>query len=265
MQQSPIPAEPYNGEIDRAEALGRLRAEVAAVEARQQRSDALPFGLAAIDDRLGGGGLEGAGLHEIAAASPGLNDDAAATLFAAGIAARFAGAPDATALWALTRFDLYAPGLEQAGLGPERVVYAQGRDDAAVLALAEDALRDRAFSAVVAEVKRIGQAATRRLQLAAADSETPLLLLRRWARRDRPPLDEPSLAVTRWRIGSAPSVPLGIPGVGRACWSVDLVRQRGGNPFSLLVEACDATGLLALPSAASHRAAVAGGALVRAA
>lgn len=252
-------------DIDRAETLGRLRVEVAAVETRAQAVRALPFGLADIDERLAVGGLEGAGLHEIAAASSSLNDDAAATLFVAGIAARFADAPGAAALWALTRFDLYAPGLEQAGLSPERVVYAQGRDDPMVLALAEDAVRDRAFSAVIAEVKRVGQAATRRLQLAAADSETPVLLLRRWAKRDRSPLDEPSLAVTRWQVGCAPSVPLGLPGVGRPCWSVELVRQRGGNPFSLLVEGCDATGLLALPSAAADRAAAAGGALSHAA
>ena len=242
-------------DVDRAETLAGLRAEVAAVETREKQSAVLPFDVAAIDDRLAGGGLDGAGLHEITAASPGLSDDAAATLFAAGIAARFAGEPQGAALWTLARFDLYASGLEQAGLGPDRVVYAQGRDDAMVLALAEDAVRDRAFSAVVVEAKRINQTAVRRLQLAAADSETPILLLRKWAKRDRSPLDEPSLAITRWQIAAAPSLPLGVPGVGRARWSVDLVRQRGGNPFSLTVEACDATGLLALSAPIADRTA----------
>src|SRR3546814_1975484 len=71
---------------------------------------------------------------EIAAASASWSDDAAATLFAAGIAARFA-APGLSALWALTRFDLYAPGLEQAGLGPDRVFYAQGANDRELLAM----------------------------------------------------------------------------------------------------------------------------------
>src|SRR3546814_18566112 len=86
-----------------------------------------------VDHLLAGGGLDGAGLHEIAAASASWSDDAAATLFAAGIAARFA-APGLSALWALTRFDLYAPGLEQAGLGPARVFYAQGATDRELLA-----------------------------------------------------------------------------------------------------------------------------------
>src|SRR3546814_9779033 len=71
---------------------------------------------------------------EIAAASASWSDDAAATLFAAGIAARFA-APGLSALWALTRFDLYAPGLEQAGLGPDRILYAQGSNDRELLAM----------------------------------------------------------------------------------------------------------------------------------
>jgi len=38
----------------------------------------------------------------------------------------------------MTAFDLYAPGLEQAGLGLEKLLYAQGRKDVNVLAIAED-------------------------------------------------------------------------------------------------------------------------------
>src|SRR5690606_25909591 len=113
-----------------------------------------------------------AGLHEIAAATASWGDDAAATLFAAGIAARFAAAPGLSVLWALTRFDLYAPGLEQAGLGPERILYAEGRDDRELLAICEDALRGGALACVVAEVKAADQTATRRLQLAAAEGAT---------------------------------------------------------------------------------------------
>src|SRR3546814_3459949 len=103
-------------------------------------------------------------LHEVAAASASWSDDAATTLFAAGIAARFAAAPGVSALWALTRFDLYAPGLEQAGLGPQRVLYAQGKNDRELLALCEDALRDGSLACVVATVKAADHTATRRLE-----------------------------------------------------------------------------------------------------
>ena len=97
--------------------------------------------------------------------------------------------------------------------------------------------------------------ATRRLQLAASEGGVPVVILRRWRRADSCPLSEPSAAVTRWRIGAAPSVRLGLPGVGRACWHVELVRQRGGESFSLMLEACDGEGRLALPAAARDRAA----------
>ena len=241
-----------------ADALQALRETVARVAAA--RGPVLPFGVGPLDHLLAGGGLDGAGLHEVAAASASWSDDAAATLFAAGIAARFAAAPGLSVLWALTRFDLYAPGLEQAGLGPERIFYAQGASDRELLAMCEDALRDGALACVVAEVKAADQTATRRLQLAATEGKTPMLLYRRYRRYGQCPLTDLSLACTRWRIGSLASAPLAMPGVGRGRWSVELVRQRGGPPFSLELEACDDQGRLALPAATRDRAVAAGGA-----
>jgi protein ImuA len=238
------------------EQLATLRAELA--RTRAKRGPMLSFGIDALDDRLADHGLDSAGLHEVAAASSMLSDDAAATLFAAGIAARFASKPGFTVLWALTRFDLYAPGLEQVGLGPDRILYAQGTKDSEVLAMAEDGLRDRSLACVVAEVRAADQTATRRLQLAASDGKTPILLYRRHRSRERCPLSGLSAAMTRWRIGCCASERLSYPGVGRARWSVELVRQRGGDPFSLELEACDATGRVARPAAARHRAAAPG-------
>jgi protein ImuA len=246
-----------------AEQLAALRAEIA--QTRSARGPALAFGVADLDHRLADHGLDGAGLHEIAGASASLNDDAAATLFIAGIAARFASRPGFSTLWALTKYDLYAPGLEQVGLGPDKILYAQGTRDAEVLALAEDALRDGSLACVIAEVKSADQTATRRLQLAASDGQTPMLLYRRHRARDVCPLIQPSSAMTRWRIGCASSLLLPHPGVGRSRWSIELVRQRGGNPFSLLLEAYDDQGCLALSPTACRGAAEAAGATVQAA
>ncbi len=240
--------------IAKAEVLSSLRKQVA--EGRSSVGLApQTFGFDAIDSRLAGRGMDGTALHEFAAATASLGDDAAVTLFIAGVAARFAVAADARIIWAVSRFDLYAPGLEQAGLPPSRIVFAQGRDDKEVLALVEDALRHGTVAAVVAEVNRADMIATRRLQLAAEAGGTPALLLRRWRRRGVCPLGEMSAATTRWRIGCAPSVPLPFSGVGRARWTVDLVRQRNGDPFSLMIEACDDTGRLAVPAGAADRAA----------
>ncbi len=109
-------------------------------EVRGAETVVLPFGIDALDERLAEGGLVLGGLHEVSAATPTLTDDAAATLFSVGIAARAAAGSGRRVLWALTRFDLYAPGLEQAGLDPTTLLFVEAKDDKDVLAVMEDGL-----------------------------------------------------------------------------------------------------------------------------
>jgi len=215
----------------------------------------LPFGVEGLDRGLNGGGLRAGALHEVASRTCSVVDDAAATLFLAGIAGREAQSMNGPVLWASCGNDLYAPGLAQAGLPAANVIYAQPKDDAALLAVVEDAIRDGTPAAVVAEAAKVSMVATRRLQLVAAEADIPVLLLRRWRGRSQDPLGEPSAAWTRWRVASAPSQRLAVAGVGRARWSVELARQRTGGSFSLIVEGCDETGCLAVPAALGHRAA----------
>lgn len=216
-----------------------------------RRRPVLPFGIGAIDGKLASTGLRLDSLHEVAAATPSPSDDAAATLFLAGIAARAWG----PVLWVVRRRDLFAPGLYQAGLAPERVIYAEAGDDAELLALMEEGLRHRGLGAVVGEVKRAAMPNTRRLQLAAEGGKTVALLLKRHAREDGNPLAVPSAAMTRWRVACAPSAPLpvGVKGIGRAMWRLELVRQRGGESAEWMMEACDDTGRLALPARLADR------------
>jgi hypothetical protein len=215
----------------------------------------LPFGVEDLDGRLGAGGLRAGALHEATARTGALVDDAATTLFLAGIAAREAAIAGGPVLWASCRPNVYAPGLAQAGLASASVIYAHPPDDASLLAVIEDAVRDGTPSAIVAEASKVSMVATRRLQLVAAEADMPVLLMRRRRGRDQDPFAEPSAAWTRWRIGSAPSARLEVAGVGRARWTVELARQRGGEGFSLIVEGSDETGRLAVPAELSHRAA----------
>jgi protein ImuA len=242
--------------------LDALRAEIRAIErgaAMAGLRPALGLGISAVDERLAQGGLPPA-LHEAAAASPAPGDDAAATLFLAALAARFSrAAGSGQVLWAVSRRDLFAPALAQAGLTPDRLLYAQCRDDAETLAVTEEGVRHGSLAAVIGEIGRADMAATRRLQLAAEDSGTPALLLRRWRRIAAEPFAAPSAAFTRWRIGAAPAAPLpfGIDrfeGIGRPRWRVALVRQRGGPPFEWLLEAPDAEARFALPAPIGDRA-----------
>jgi protein ImuA len=242
--------------------LSQLREQLRAMETGSfRRRPALPFGIGEVDAKLASGGLRLDALHEIAGTSADMADDCAATLFMAGIAARAWG----PVLWVVRRRDLFAPGLSQAGLDAKRLIYAEAADDAEMLAIMEEGLRHRGLGAVIGEAKRVAMPATRRLQLAAEGGRTIALLLKRHAREGVDPLGVPSAAVTRWRIGCAPSAPLPVEGVGRPRWQVELARQKGGESLNLILEACDATGRCALPAPMADRKAVAGGAARRAA
>jgi protein ImuA len=237
--------------------LAALRAEIAAIErsgfAGAERP-CLAFGIDEVDRRLAGGGLA-AGLHEAAAATPAPGDEAAATSFLAGLAARFARVQGegGQVLWALSRRDLFAPGLAAAGLTPGRLLYAECRNDEEVLAVVEEGVRHGSLAAVVGEVGRLAMPASRRLQLAAEEGGTAALLLRRWKRAGADPLAVPSAALTRWRLACAPASPLPYDGIGRPRWQVALVRQRGGPPYAWLLEAPDAEARLALPARSGDR------------
>ncbi|WP_235528354.1 hypothetical protein [Sphingomonas sp. Leaf231] len=122
-----------------------------------------------------------------------------------------------------------------------------------VLAVIEDAIRDGTPSAIVAEASKVSMVATRRLQLVAAEADMPLLLLRRRRNRDQDPFSQPSAAWTRWRIGVASSARLEVCGCGKASWSVELARQRGGESSSLIVEGSDETGRFAVPAELGHQ------------
>ena len=113
-------------------------------------------------------------------------------------------------------------------------------------------MRDGTPSAVIAEVSRMSMVATRRLQLVAADADIPVLILRRRRNREQDPLAEPSAAWTRWRIASASSERLGVAGVGRSRWQVEVARQRGGEASSMILEGCDETGTIAATRGLRH-------------
>jgi protein ImuA len=210
----------------------------------------LPFGVRAIDQRLPGGGLAVGALHEVAGGGNGAVDGAAAALFAAGIAARTAG----QVFWCVTRHDLFAAALAQAGLSPERVIYVEAGDEKALLASFEEGVRHGGLGAVVAEVSRLSMTSSRRLHLAAEASGTMAIAVRRWRRQtEAADFGQPTSSVTRWRVSALPSEVLPVPGVGRARWLLELIRCRAGESADFVVEACDAEGRLDLPADLADR------------
>ncbi len=178
-------------------AIEELRERIRRLEgAAGRRRLVLPFGIKAIDRHLPGGGLVLCALHEVAGGGNGAIDGAAAALFAAGIAARTRG----KVLWCVTRPDLFAPALAQAGLMPDRVIYAEAGDETSVLICFEEGLRHGGLGAVIAEVARLSMTASRRLQLAAESSSTIGIAIRRWRRpTEATDFGQPTASVTRWR------------------------------------------------------------------
>jgi protein ImuA len=156
-------------------------------------------------------------------------------------------------LWCVTRQDLFAPAIAQAGLLPDRVIYVDAGDEPSVLACFEEALRHGGLGAVVAEVATLSMTASRRLQLAAEGSGAIGIAIRRWRRQtEAAAFGHPTAAVTRWRVSALPSTPLPVPGVGRPRWRLELIRCRAGESADVVVEACDAKCRLALPSNLVH-------------
>jgi protein ImuA len=226
----------------------------------------LPFGIAAIDRALPGGGLARGALHEILGAGGDEEDGALAAAFAAHILGRLTtptssslSAPGGgegrgevgVVLWCLPRPDLYRPGLAAHGLDPGRVVLVRTSRDAEILWAMEEGLRTPGIVAVVGEVGLLPMVASRRLQLSAERSGITAFLLRRWrdggqAARERA---LPNAAVTRWRIAALPSRPMwDEPGVGRPRWRVELLRCRSGEPASWEMPAWE----MEVPDATDH-------------
>lgn len=214
----------------------------------------VPFGTVGLDSRLPGGGLALGAVHEVSAGGPAVEHGAAPALFAASVLARQPG----PVIWILAKPDLHLPAIARAGLHPGRIVIVEARGKDALRAM-EESLRHPGLAGVVCEHEGwLDLTASRRLQLAAEGTDVIGFVLRRSRRFGDPALDQPSAAPTRWRITGLPSQPPvphapGVPGLGRPLWRLDLLRCRGGEASSFIMEGPDAQGRLALPAYLANR------------
>jgi protein ImuA len=193
---------------------------------------AIPFGIAPIDQSLGGG-LARAALHEVAAS--GESALSAAAQFALGLACRVQE-PRAV-VWIAEEMGLiesgapYGPGLDDLGLLPERLVTVAAAKPRDVLWTMEEALRCRAVGTVIGEIRgdRLDLVASRRLSLAAGQRDVCAFLLR------SAPGTDASAATTRWIVTGARSRATAT-GPGPPRLFVQLTRSRRGPVGSWLVE-----------------------------
>lgn len=213
----------------RAELLAKLRNEVARLESCHAAPP--PDGLRitpALDSCFEQGALPLGCLHEIVAS--GREEDAAANGFVAGLLGKLP--KNSGLVWITKKRSVFPPGLTMFGIEPDRVVFAELNKERDALWAAEEALRSKAVSAVVADIANIDLTASRRLQLAAEHSGAGAFLL-----RINPKSISSSACVSRWQVKHAASVaPDGLPGVGFPRWDVELLKVRNGRSGQFTLE-----------------------------
>lgn len=234
--------------------LEALREEVARIERGSSRvaSERFSLGEESMDAVLGGGLTRG-GMHEIFAETTADEPNAAA--FAIALAVRASGKKPV--VWVRQDFvsveagEVYAPGIAELGLSPDRLILVKARDGPAVLRAGEEAVRCPPLGAVIVEPwgapKALDLAASRRLALAAGQSGVSLFLVRAGAK------PAPSAAATRWSVRPSLSRALEADAPGHPSWRLSLMRDRaGGAGRTWTVEWNRDDGVFSLPSRRKH-------------
>ena len=211
------PAPPPGHTLDRPAVLAALRARIARLDRSGARAegDSLPL-CDAIDQRLPGGGLARAAVHEVLAADPG-----AAAGFCGLLLARARG----TVLWIAAEPDAWPPGLARFGLSPADLVLVQAPRRQDALWAMEESLRCPGVAGALLAVNGLDLTAARRLQLAAeAGGAIGLLLC-----SDGEAEAGATAALTRWRVGALAGTG-GAHDLGDPRWRLELLRGRGARP-----------------------------------
>lgn len=146
----------------------------------------------------------------------------------------------------------YGHGLAQFGLDVGELILVEADKDIDALWGIEEALRAQGCVALVAGAVTgsIDLTAARRLNLAAASTGTPLVVLRTGGADAGP-------AATRWRIETAPAQRDPYGGFGRWRWRAHLERCRNGRPGDWLIEWCHVAHRFHLVESLADRAPVA--------
>jgi protein ImuA len=168
-------------------------------------------------------------IHEMICPTP---EQAAAT---GGLMAGMLGAlmqQGGVCLWVSTSRKLFPSSLTAFNIEPDRVIFIDLQREKDVLWAMEEALKCEGLAAVIAEVRDISFAQSRRLQLAVESSKVTGFLL-----RNDPRKLGTTTCVARWQITPLPSETEDeLPGVGFPRWQVDLLRVRNGSPGSWKLE-----------------------------
>lgn len=128
--------------------------------------------------------------------------------------------------------NLFPTALYTFGVEPHQVIFVDPDRERDILWTMEEALKCKELAAVVAEVRDITFAQSRRLQLALEKSHVTGFIIRTDTNRVTS-----TACVARWQIKPLESEQKeGLPGLGFPRWQVELLRVRNGNPGTWQIE-----------------------------
>jgi protein ImuA len=129
-------------------------------------------------------------------------------------------------IWISTSRKLYPSALNTFGVDAARFIFIDVQRERDILWVMEEALKCEGLAAVIAEVREVTFAQSRRLQLAVESSKVTGFLLRNDAKKL-----SATTCMARWQVSPLPSkLETGMPGVGLPRWKVELLRVRNGTP-----------------------------------
>jgi protein ImuA len=233
----------------RPEVVEELRKLLWKTEGLPHKPSALPFGVPAIDAHLPQGGLTLGALHEVA---PATNSDTSAAFgFLIAILSRLPSSGRIVIVLCAEKFRLagrlHGHGLNTLGLDPARILLAESKADKPALWAMEEALHSGVPAAVIGITgAHLDFKISQRLNFAASEAHTPLLLLR--------PANAigSGTAATRWRIGAAPALRDAFGLITRWQWQVSLERCRNGRTGEWRVEYDHVAHCFSLAAAVAH-------------
>lgn len=193
------------------------------------RSEVTTIGLGALESAFPNGVFPVGAIHEMIC--PSLEKAAATSGFISGLLALLMQ-HNGVCLWIGTSRKLFPPALTAFNIAPEHIIFIDVHNEKEVLWVMEEALKCTGITAVIAEIREITFAQSRRLQLAVENSRVTGFLL-----RNDPKKIGTTTSVARWQVSSLPSaIEDELPGVGYPRWQVDLLRVRNGQPGSWKIE-----------------------------
>ena len=206
-----------------ADIFTQLQADIARLQGVKGANNmAVDLGLGPIKEAFPNGSFPLGAVHEFLTEK--VEDAAATSGFVAGLLSPLM-ACSGTALWISSFRTLFPPALKSFGIEPDHFIFLDLEKEKDVMWAMEEALKCSALSAVVGEMKDLAFTASRRLQLAVEGSQVTGFILRPVPRKLNP-----TACVSRWKISTLPSEPVGdLPGVGFPQWRVELLRMRNGR------------------------------------